>query len=64
MIHISYKNIDGYMNLDTDEVYFYHFKYKNILEAIKRLENDIENYKEKIKITDNLINNLICFQST
>lgn len=59
MIRIKYKNIDGVLNTETDEVLFYHFKYVNISEAIKRLEYDIETNEQEIKIFDELLGNLL-----
>ena len=58
MIKVIYNNIEGLLNLETDEVYFYHFKYKNIGEAVKTLENDVQCAKKEIEIFDNLIKGL------
>ena len=59
MIKIKYNNIEGVLNLETEEVLFYHFKYKNIVEAIKNLEYDIRRNKEEMEIFDNLLGDLI-----
>jgi len=58
MLKISYKNNKGLQNTNTHEVYFYHFKYKNILFAIKNLENDINDNIKTTQIIDALISKL------
>ena len=58
MMKIKYNNIEGMLNTNTEEVYFYQFKYKNIIEAIKNIEHDIKSNEEEIKIFDDLIGGL------
>ena len=59
MLKITYKNFEGIMNIDTEEVMFFHFKYRSILEAINRLENDIISNKKEIEIFNDLIGDLL-----
>jgi len=58
MIRIKYNNIEGVLNTYTEEVMFYHFKYSNILEAIKNLEHDILSNEKEIEIFNDLLSNL------
>ena len=58
MIRIKYNNIEGTLNTVTGKVYFYQFKYENILEAIRFLEHDIKSSEEEIKIFDDLVGHL------
>ena len=57
-INIKFNNIDGILNTKSNEVMFYQFKYKSILDAIKRVEHDIKESKEEIQIFDDLLGNL------
>ena len=59
MIRIRYNNHTGILNINTEQVYFYHFKYANILEAIQKVEHDIKANEEEIKIFDELLDNLL-----
>ena len=59
MIKIMFKNFEGYLNTNTDEVSFYHFKYKNITDAIKNVENDIESSKQEIEIFNRLMDQIL-----
>ena len=59
MIRIKYNNHEGTLNTVTGEVFFYHFVYSCILEAIKHLEYDIQANEEEIKIFDELLGNLL-----
>ena len=59
MIKIMFKNFEGYLNTNTDEVSFYHFKYKNITDAIKIVENDIESSKQEIEIFNRLMDQIL-----
>ena len=59
MIKIKYNNEEGILNLSNGEVMFYHFKYLNIIEAIKFIEHDIESCKKEIEIFNNLLGNLL-----
>jgi wobble nucleotide-excising tRNase len=61
IIKIKYNNIEGVLNIDTNVVQFYHFKYNGIEEAIKHVEQDIENHKDEIEIFDNLMKDLAIF---
>ena len=58
MIKVSFNKIEGLLNLNTEEVYFYQFKYKNIIEAIQNIESDIEKYKEETKIINKMLDKL------
>ena len=58
MIRIKYKSIDGFLNTETGAVMFYHFKYKNILEAIKKVELDIKSDEQEIKIFNEILGHL------
>ena len=58
MIKIKFNNIEGILNTETNEVMFYHFKYTNIVHAIKRLDHDIKANENEIKIFDDLLGGL------
>ena len=58
-INIKLDNERGLLNTDTNEVYFYHFKYSSILDAIQNLEKDKENNAETMQILNKLIPNVI-----
>ena len=58
MIRIKYNNIDGMLNLDTNEVLFYQFKYNGIREAIQNIESDIKANEQEIEIFNNLLGDL------
>ena len=58
-LKIRYKSHEGVLNTSTYEVYFYHFKYSNIHEAIKNIETDYEAHKDELVIFDNLMKDLI-----
>ena len=57
-IHITFKEHIGYLNTDTNNVYFYHFKYSNIKEAIENVEYDLEKNAEEIQIFNELMKQL------
>lgn len=58
MIRIKYNNIDGILNLDTNEVLFYQFRYNGIREAIQNIESDIKANEQEIKIFNDILGNL------
>lgn len=58
MIRISYNNIDGLLNISTNEVMFYQFRYNSIIEAIQKLEHDICSNKKEIEIFNDLLGGL------
>jgi len=55
IVHIKYNNIEGYLNIETEEVYFYNLKYKNIYDAIRNVENDISSHRVEIQIFNNIL---------
>ena len=58
MLKVTFNNIEGFLNIDTEEVYFYHLKYKSILEAIQNLDDDIKKHKQEIDIMNTLLDSL------
>ena len=64
IIKITFNDLEGSLNIETQEVYFYHLKYQTIIDAIKNVEIDILNHQKEIEIVDKIITNLICFQTT
>ena len=58
MLRIKYNNIEGILNIDTQEVLFYQFKYSCILEAVQKLEHDLKAHEQEIKIFNELLGNL------
>ena len=49
-IKIKFNKTEGVLDLDSGNVYFYHFVYNNICTAIKNLEYDIKKHKKEIEI--------------
>jgi hypothetical protein len=60
-INIQYEKHNGTLNIETNEVMFYHFKYIDITEAVRRLEKDIEQSEEELKIFDELFKEMLLF---
>ena len=58
IVEIKIDDIKGYLDLDTEEVFIYHLKYKNICMAIKNVHSDLQNHKLEIKVFDDLITSL------
>ena len=58
MIRIKYNDIEGVLNTFTEEVMFYQFKYKNIIEAISNVEHDLQASEKEIEIFNSLLNGL------
>ena len=58
MIAISYKNHQGFLNLDTQNVTLGCFKYNNICDAISRIDHDTESHSKEIEIIESLLSSL------
>lgn len=58
-INIKFEDEIGMLNTNTNEVYFYHFKYCSIIEAIHNLNNDKNNNAETINILNKLIPHVV-----
>ena len=58
MTKITFNNHEGFLNVDTEEVYFYHLKYINISEAVKHIDHDAKAYEEEIKTVNKMLENL------
>ena len=58
IVNIKYNNIEGYLNMATEEVHFYNLKYKNICEAIRNVEHDIYIHKKEIQIFNEILEDL------
>jgi len=57
-IAVAYKEYKGFLNLDTLEITLNYFKYKNISDAIKKIDSDIQCHHNEVQIIDKLISSL------
>jgi hypothetical protein len=58
IVHFKIDDIEGYLNVETEEVFVYHLKYKNIYDALKNVHHDLFSHRQEVLIMNDLINKL------